>query len=99
MDPRSHPFPGKLTIDHAEDVRRLRAHGLPLAELAERFGIATSSVSAIVKYKAHEPRGTLRIALPESEAELLAELAEDEELRVEWLAADLLVAMLRSRAW
>lgn len=99
MDPRPHPFPGKLTIDQAEEVRRLRARGLPLAELAEKFGIAKSSVSAIVKYKAHEPPGTLRIALPESEAALLAEIAEDEELPAERLAADLLVEMLRSRAW
>lgn len=99
MDPRPHPFPGKLRLDQAEEVRRLRARGLPLAELAERFGIAKSSVSAIVKYKAHEPPGTLRVALPAFEAALLAEIAEDEEVPVEQLAADLLVEMLRSRAW
>lgn len=99
MDPRPHPFPGKLTLDQAEEVRRLRARGLPLAELAGRFGIARSSVSAIVKYKVHEPPGTLRVALPEFEAALLAEIAEDEEVPVEHLAADFLVEMLRSRAW
>lgn len=93
-----HPFAPKLSLDQAEEVRRLRARGRPVAELAERFGVAKSSVSAIVHLKAHEPPGTLRIALPEFERALLAELAEDEEVPVEQLAADLLVETLRSRA-
>lgn len=99
MESRPHPFAGKLTIEQAEEVRRLRARGLPLADLAEKFGIAKSSVSAIVKHKAHEIPGTLRVALPDFEAALLADLAEDEEVPVENLAADLLVVMLRGRAW
>ena len=99
MTPRPHPFPGKLSPGQAEEVRRLRARGLPLAELAAKFGIAKSSVSAIVKFKAHEPPGTMRVALPEFERALLAELAEDEAVPVEQLAADLLVEVLRSRAW
>jgi hypothetical protein len=89
------PVPAKLTADEAEEVCRLRARCLPLAELAEKFGIAKSSVSAIVKYKAHEPPGTLRVALPELERALLA---EDDEMPVERLAADLLIEILRSRA-
>lgn len=40
MDPRPHPFPSKLTLDQADEVRRLRAR----TALAERFGIAKSSV-------------------------------------------------------
>lgn len=99
MDSRPHPFPAKLTPDQAEEVRRLRARGLRLADLAERFGIAKSSVSAIVKHKTHEIPGTLRVALPEFERALLDELAEDGEVPAEKLAADLLVQMLRSRAW
>lgn len=99
MAARPHPFPAKLTLEQAEEIRQLRARGLPLAELAARFGVAKSSVSAIVKHKAHEIPGTLRVALPEFEAALLAEIAEDEEVPVEQLAADLLVEMLRSRAW
>lgn len=99
MTARPHPFPGKLTLDQAEEVRRLRARGLPLADLAARFGIAPASVSAIVHFKVHEPPGTLRVALPEFEAALLAEVAEDEEVPIEQLATDLLVEMLRSRAW
>lgn len=99
MTSRPHPFPGKLALDQAEEVRRLRARGLPLAELAERFGVAKSSVSAIVKHKSHEIPGTFRVTLPEFERALLAELAEDEDVPVERLATDLLVEMLRSRAW
>lgn len=99
VDPRRPPFPGKLTLNEAEEVRRLRANGVPLAELADRFGIAKSSVSAIVKHKAHEIPGTLRIGLPEFERALLAEIAEDEQIQVEQLASDLLVEMLRSRPW
>lgn len=84
-----HPFPGKLSPDQAEEVRRLRTRGAALAELAEKFGIAKSSVSAVVHYHSHA-RGTLRVALPEFEAALLAELAEDEEVPVERLAANLI---------
>lgn len=79
--------------------RELRARGEHIAELAEKFGIAKSSVSAIVKHKAHEIPGTLRVALPKFERALLAEIAEDEDVPVEQFATDLLVEMLRSRAW
>ncbi len=48
MDPRPHPFPAKVTPEQAAEIRRLRATGVRLAELADRFGIAKSSVSAIV---------------------------------------------------
>jgi hypothetical protein len=99
MDPRPHPFPGRLTLEQAQEVRRLRRHGVALAELAEKFGIAKSSISAVVHYHAHVPEGILRVALPEFEAALLAEIAEDEGVPVERLAADLLVGALRSRAW
>jgi len=77
----------------------VRARTLPLAELAARFGIAPASVSAIVKYKAHEPPGTLRVALPEFERALIEEVACESDVPVEQLASDLLVEMLRSRAW
>jgi hypothetical protein len=99
MNSRPHPFSGKLTHEQAEEVRRLRARGLPLANLAGRFGIAKSSVSAIVKLKAHVPDGVLRVALPEFERALLAEIAEDQEVPDEQLASSLLIEMLRSRAW
>lgn len=91
-------IPAKLMLDQADEIRRLRAGGRSLAELANRLGIAKSSVSAIVKYKAHEIPGTIRVALPEFERSLIEELAEDRTVPVEKLAADLLVAILRSRA-
>ena len=97
MDPRPHPFPGKLSLDEAEEVRRLRARGLPLAELAERFKIAKSSVSAIVHFHAHVPDGVVRLALPAFEYALLAEIAE--EIPIEQFASDLLLEVLRSRQW
>ena len=99
MEPRPRRFPGKLTFDQAQEVRRLRRDGTPLADLAERFGIAKGSVSAIVHFHAHIPDGVVRVALPEFEHALLAELAEDEAVPVEQLAADLLVKLLRGRAW
>lgn len=99
MAPPLHPFAAKLTLDQAEEVRRLRRSGAPLAELAEKFGVAKASVSAIVHYHAHVPNGVVRVALPEFEIALLAEIAEDEDLPMEQLAARLLVEMLRSRAW
>lgn len=99
MNPRSHPFAAKLTPDQAEEVRRLRARGRPLAELAQRFGMAKSSVSAIVHFHAHVPDGVVRVALPDFERALLAELAGDEEVSVEQFAADLLSEVLRSRKW
>lgn len=66
MDSRTHPFAGKLSLDQAEEVRRLRARGVPLANLADRFGIAKSSVSAIVKHKAHEIPGRSASHCPSS---------------------------------
>lgn len=99
MDPRPHPFAAKLSPVQAEEVRRLRARGLPLADLAEKFGVAKSSLSRVIHLKAHEPPGTLRVTLPEFERALIEDLAEDEEVPAEKLAADLLVGALRSRAW
>lgn len=82
MAPRAHPFPAKLSPGQAEEVRRLRARGAPLAELADRFGVAKSSLSRVIHLKSHEPPGTIRVALPEFEAALLAEIAEDEGIPV-----------------
>ena len=65
----------------------------------QKFGVAKSSISAVVHYHAHVPEGVLRVALPEFERALLAEIAEDEDVPVEQLATHLLVEILRSRAW
>lgn len=99
VEKKAHPFPGKLNLDQAGEVRRLRARGHSLAEIAERFGVAKSSISAVIHYHAHVPEGVLRVAVPVFERALLAEIAEDGGVPAEQLAADLLVEMLRSRAW
>jgi hypothetical protein len=99
MDPRPHPFAAKLTFDEAEEVRRLRARGTPLAELAEKFRMAKSSISSVVHLHSHIPAGTLRIALPIGELDLLRELASDEAVPIEQLASDLLVRALRAGEW
>lgn len=81
-------------------ARPRRSAGSARAEpLAERFGVAKSSISAVVHYHAHVPEGVLRVALPEFERALLAEIAEDGNVPAERLASDLLVSALRSRAW
>lgn len=43
METRPHPFAAKLTPDQAADVRRLRAGGVPLAQLAAKFGISEAA--------------------------------------------------------
>jgi transcriptional regulator with XRE-family HTH domain len=99
VDKKPHPFPGKVTFEEADEIRRLRRGGKALADLAGRFNIAKSSVSAICHFRVHTPAGLLRVALPEFELALLAEIAEDEEVPIEQFASDLLLDALRSRAW
>ncbi len=95
MEKRPHPFAPKLTDEQAEDVRRLRRAGASLAELAARFGISKSSVSAITHLHAHCPSGVVRVALPEFERALRAEHASDAGRTDEDLASELLLAALR----
>lgn len=99
MEKRTHPFPGKVTFEDAEEIRRLRRRGKPLADLAGRFNLAKSSVSRICHLHAHTPPGTLRVALPDFEFALLQELADDEAAPIEQLASELLLETLRNRIW
>lgn len=99
VEKKPHPFPGKVTFEEAGEIRRLRRGGKALADLAGRFNIAKSSVSAICHFHSHLPDGVVRVALPEFEFALLAEIAEDEEVTIEQFASDLLLDALRSRAW
>jgi hypothetical protein len=92
---RPHPFPRKLTLNQAGEVRRLRNDGASLTELADRFRIAKSSVSAIVHFHAHVPDGVVRVALPEFERALIEELASEAEVQIEQFAADLLESSVR----
>lgn len=99
MDRKAHPFPGKVTFEQADEIRRLRRGGKALADLAGRFNIAKSSVSAICHLHAHVPDGVVRVALPDFEYRLLQELSEDDEIPIEQFASDLLLEALRSRGW
>lgn len=99
MDKKAHPFPGKVTFEEADEIRRLRRSGKPLADLAGRFNIAKSSVSAICHLHAHMPPGVVRVALPDFEYRLLQELAEDDQTAIEQIASDLLLRALRNGAW
>ncbi len=96
---QTHPFPGKLTFEEANELRRLHRGGARLVELAERYKIAKASASAIIHFHSHIPAGLLRIHLPEPDRDLLDELAEDWEIPVESVAAEILVEALHSREW
>ncbi len=76
-----HPFPGKLTFEEANELRRLRRGGAQLAELAERYKIAKASASAIIHFHSHIPVGLLRIHLLEPDRDLLDSLRRTERSR------------------
>ena len=95
MERRAHPFAPKLSMAQAEEIRRLRRGGAQLAELAAKFGVAKSSISAIAHLHAHCPPSVVRVALPEFERALLAEVARDEGIAEEQFAAELLTQALR----
>ncbi len=95
MERRAHPFAPKLSRAQAEEIRRLRRGGAQLAELAAKFGVAKSSISAIAHLHAHCPPTVVRVALPELERALLAEVAEDDDRADEDLASELLAAAIR----
>lgn len=56
-------------------------------------------MSRICHLHAHTPPGTVRVALPDFEFALLQELADDDAAPIEQLASELLLEVLRSRAW
>ncbi len=95
MERRAHPFAPKLSMAQAEEIRRLRRGGAQLAELAARFGVAKSSISAITHLHAHCPPTVIRVALPEFERALLSEVAKDGGRTDEDLASELLAAAIR----
>ena len=54
-DVRAHLFAAKLTRATAEDIRRLHRAGTPVKEIARRYGVAKSSVSAILHLHVYVP--------------------------------------------
>ena len=56
MKATRHPFPAKLTLEQAEVIRKRYAAGESPAQLASEFGVAPSSVYAVVHERAHRRR-------------------------------------------
>ncbi len=52
-----HPFPAKLTLEQAELIRKRYAAGEAPGQLASEYGIAASSVYAVVHERAPPPKG------------------------------------------
>ena len=51
VKPRKRPPAGLITLDDAEDIRKLRAQGYKYKELAKKYGISMSYVDAIVCHR------------------------------------------------
>ncbi len=94
LRPRQHLFPAKLTKKVAEEIRRLHRGGVGVKELARRYGVAKSSVSAILHLHIYVPEHVVMVPLTAFERALLAEIARDENVADEQLASERLSAML-----
>ena len=57
-----HPFPSKLTLDDAEQIRVRHAAGEAPRALAAEYGVAVSSLYDIIRGRAHAPRIMLPIS-------------------------------------
>ncbi len=86
-----HPYPRKLTVVIAAEVRRLRRAGVSVTEIARRYGVAKSSISAVLKLHTYAPPNVIAVGLELLERDLLRELAQAERISDEQLAADLIV--------
>jgi transposase-like protein len=90
-EPCRHPYPRKLTFVIAEDVRRLRRAGVSVTAIARRYGVAKSSISAVLKLHTYAPPNVIAVGLERQERDLLQELAQDARISDEQLAAELIV--------
>src|SRR5580693_2444771 len=61
--PCPHPFPPKLNFVLAEEVRRLRRAGMSVTQIAERYGVAKSSISAVLKLHTYAPPEVIAVGL------------------------------------
>jgi transposase-like protein len=75
----------------AEDVRRLRREGVSVTEISRRYGVAKSSISAVLKLHTYAPPEVIAVGLERQERALLRELAQDDRVSDEQLAAELIV--------
>ena len=88
--PRAHPFPSKLTRRTADEIRALHRNGVPTKELVRRFGVAKSSISAILHLHVYVPDYVVMLSLTDLERAVLAEIARDQHMAEEQLASALL---------
>lgn len=57
-----HPFPSKLSIEQAETIRQRYGAGETPGHLASEYGIAASSVYAVVHERAHRRRVVITLS-------------------------------------
>ena len=87
---RAHPFPAKLTRATADEIRALHRNGAAVKELARRFGVARSSISAILQMHVYVPEYVVMLSLCDLRRSVLAEIARDEKIAEAELASALL---------
>jgi len=96
-EPCPHPFPPKLNFVLAEEVRRLRRAGASVKSIARHYGVAPSSISAVLKLHTYAPPQVIAIDLEPDDRALLRELAKEDDVSDELLAADLLANSMDRR--
>jgi hypothetical protein len=95
--PCPHPFPPKLTFVLAEEIRLLRRKGKSVTEIAQRYRVAKSSISAVLKLHTYAPPDVIAVGLAPAKRDLLRELAKDDEISDEQLAAELVTNGMNRR--
>lgn len=90
-----HPFAGKLTPDAAEAIRWARERGTGVQELARRYNVTSSTISAVTNYHAHVPWNVMWVRLPTFERRFMEHYAALEKMNENVLASELLRQELR----
>jgi IS30 family transposase len=93
----AHPYPPKLTYVIAAEVRRLRRAGASVKSIARRYGVAPSSISAILKLHTYVPDYVVAVGLCREHRAVLRAIAEDERIADEQLAAEFVVDGMERR--
>jgi hypothetical protein len=65
MQVSNHPFAPKLTVERAEEIRRRYRDGESPSLLAAHYGIARSSLYAVVRGRSHRPRVSVVVSSAE----------------------------------
>jgi hypothetical protein len=83
-----HPFPSKLTLEQAEAIRQRYGAGEAPGQLAIEYGIAPSSVYAVVHDRSHRRR--VMVMLSGDDFQQLERLATAKQASREDVARELL---------